>query len=90
MFVQFVKSEPARDFEETEGFFDRFRSAKALRDKFKKLCEKLKEPVPANIDKMTKKEISTAIKKLKAKYPKTKGGSDLWKTFSDLSTVFSQ
>ena len=90
MFAQFVKPEPARDFEETEGFLDRFRSLNTLRDKFKKLCTKLKEPIPANIDKMTKKEILAAIKKLKAKYPKTKGGSDLWKMFSDLSTILTQ
>lgn len=89
MFAQFVKPEPERDLEETEGFLDRFRSAKTLRDKFKNLCVKLKEPVPANIDKMTKKEILAAIKKLKAKYPKTKGGNDLWKVFSDLSTILS-
>lgn len=89
MFAQFVKEKRDGDnFEETEGFLDRFRSVDTLRAKFKNLCAKLKEPVPANLDKMTKKEILAAIKKLKSKYPKIKG-SDIWKVFSDLSTVLS-
>jgi len=58
-----------------------------MRKKFKKLCEKLKEPVPANIDTMSKKDIVAAIKALKAKHPKTSGSSDLWKVFGDLSTI---
>lgn len=90
MFAQFVhKPEPAQNFEQSEGFLDRFRSVKTLREKFKKLCGKLNEPIPANIDKMSKNEIMVAIKKLKSKYPKTKGGSDLWKMFSDLASVLS-
>lgn len=79
--------EEVKPFEESEGFLDRFRSAGTMRKKFKKLCEKLKEPVPDNIDKMTKKDIVAAIKALKAKHPKTSGSSDLWKVFGDLSTI---
>ena len=78
-----------KPFEESEGFLDRFRSVGTMRKKFKKLCEKLNEPVPGNLDKMSKKEIVAAIKALKAKHPKTSGSSDLWKVFGDLSTILS-
>ena len=63
--------EEVQPFEESEGFMDRFRSTDTMRKKFKILCEKLKEPVPTNIDQMTKKEIIAAIKVLKGKHSKS-------------------
>lgn len=93
-FVQFVKHEPVAGptatFEESEGFLDRFRSVKTMRGKYIKLCEKLKEPVPENVDNMSKKDIMAAIKLLKNKYKKkrTTGGpgmgSDILKMFASI------
>jgi hypothetical protein len=80
-----------RPFEESEGFLDRFRGVKTLRKKFIELCKKLKVKPPANVDTMKKKEILAELKKLKKKYAKsgTSGSSsDIWKSLSDLTTLF--
>ncbi len=65
--------------EESEGFLDRFRGAKTLRQKLKKLCAKLGKPVPANIDKMSKKELLKTLKQMKPKK-----GSSNWKAWDTL------
>jgi len=97
-FAQFVKTPaptaaPTAKFEESEGFLDRFRSVKTMRAKYVKLCTKLSEPVPNEVDKMSKKEILAAIKLLKAKYKKKGtgglgglGGVDFLKLFSTIMT----
>jgi hypothetical protein len=79
--------EEVQPFEESEGFMDRFRSADTMRKRFQKLCEKLKEPVPTNIDKMTKKEIIAAIKVLKGKHPKSSRFPNIWKNFDTLARL---
>lgn len=97
-FAQFVKTPaptaaPTAKFEESEGFLDRFRSVKTMRAKYVKLCTKLSEPVPNEVDKMSKKEILAAIKLLKAKYStKKKGygglkGEDIWKIFAGFAKM---
>jgi hypothetical protein len=97
-FVQFVKHEAVAEsspkFEKSEGFLDRFRSEKTMRAKYRKLCNTLSEPLPVNIDHMSKKEILAAIKILKAKYSNKKkgtgglGGDDIWNMFAGFATAF--
>ena len=92
-FVQFVKHEPVAEptatFEESEGFLDRFRSAKTMRAKYTKLCNKLSEPVPDNVENMSKKEIMAAIKLLKNKYKKKSTGGMGYGSL-DFLQIFSQ
>lgn len=77
-------------FEESEGFLDMFSSVASLRKTYKKLCEKLKMKVPENIEEMTKKEITAAIKSLKEKLKgKLPTSGDIWKGLGDLSTLFA-
>lgn len=92
-FAQFVKTPapaaPTANFEESEGFLDRFRSVKTMRAKYVKLCTKLSEPVPNEVDNMSKKEILAAIKKLKAKYKKKSTGGGMGLGSVDFLKIFA-